>query len=85
MFESADEQTKESIRNTASFILFENQNDVNVFWENTGLANRASYSMLNEQFVNTMPKVSATVNEEALPYGKDFINTVAQMAVAYNE
>lgn len=83
LFENASESVKDSIRNTASFILFENQNDINVFWENTGLTSAEGARMLNEQFVSSMPKVVAPVQEE-LPYGKDFINAVTEMAVAYN-
>jgi hypothetical protein len=83
LFENASESVKDSIRNTASFILFENQNDINVFWENTGLTSAEGSRMLNEQFVSSMPKVVAPVQEE-LPYGKDFINAVTEMAVTYN-
>lgn len=83
LFESASESVKESIRNTASFVLFENQHDVNVFWENTGLVSANGSRMLNEQFINAMPKVTAPAEPE-LPYGKDFINAVTEMATAYN-
>ena len=57
LFESADEITKQSIRNTAQYILFENQRDVNNFWRNTGLQERSERNLLNEQFVNNMPKI----------------------------
>lgn len=83
LFESASDSVKESIRNTASFIVFESQHDVNVFWENTGLVSSAGSKMLNEQFVATMPKIVEPVSND-LPYGKDFIDTVAAMAASYN-
>ena len=49
LYESADEITKQSIRNTAQYILFENQHDVNNFWRNTGLQEKSEKNLLNEQ------------------------------------
>ena len=84
LYESADEITKESIRNTAQYFLFENQRDVNSFWRNTGLQERAERNLLNEQFVNNSPRVETVNESENLGYSMDFINTVTQMACAYN-
>ena len=84
LYESADEITKESIRNTAQYFLFENQRDVNNFWRNTGLQERAERNLLNEQFVNNSPRVETVNESESLGYSMDFINTVTQMACAYN-
>lgn len=84
LYESADEIIKESIRNTAQYFLFENQRDVNNFWRNTGLQERAERNLLNEQFVNNSPRVEVVNESESLGYSMDFINTVTQMACAYN-
>ena len=84
LYESADEITKESIRNTAQYFLFENQRDVNNFWRNTGLQERAERNLLNEQFVNNSPRVETVNESESLGYSMDFINAVTQMACAYN-
>jgi hypothetical protein len=64
--------------------LFENKRDVNNFWRNTGLQERAERNLLNEQFVNNSPRVEVVNESESLGYSMDFINTVTQMACAYN-
>lgn len=84
LYESADETTKESIRNTAQYFLFENQRDVNSFWRNTGLQERAERNLLNEQFVNNLPRIETVNESENLGYSMDFIKTVTEMACAYN-
>lgn len=84
LYESADEITKESIRNTAQYFLFESQHDVNSFWRNTGLQERAERNLLNEQFVNNSPKIETVNESDNLGYSMDFIKTVTEMACAYN-
>ena len=84
LYENASEQTKASIRATASMLLFENQYDVNNFWENTGLADAASRNILNENFINNMPKIVTESETNELPYSKDFIKAVTEMACEYN-
>jgi len=84
LYESADERTKDSIKETASFLIFENQYDINNFWENTGLAYSASRNMLNENFINTMPKIVQESVSYELPYSADFIKAVTEMACEYN-
>lgn len=84
MYESADQATCDALGATAEFVLFESQRDVNTFWENSGLKNRQERKMLNESFLNSMPKVAAAPKEEPLPYGKSFIEQITDMACEYN-
>lgn len=84
MYESADQATRDALGATAEFVLFESQRDVNTFWENSGLKNRQERRMLNESFLNSMPKVAAAPKEEPLPYGKSFIEQITDMACEYN-
>ena len=84
LYENASDAVKESIRTTASFMLFENQYDVNNFWENTGLAYNESRNVLNENFINNMPKIVTEPEQNTLPYSNDFIKAVTEMACEYN-
>lgn len=84
LYENASEDVKASIKSTASFVLFESQYDVNRFWENTGIEESASRNILNENFMNTMPKIVAEPVKNELPYSADFIKTITEMACEYN-
>lgn len=84
LYENASDDVKESIKTTASFMLFENQYDVNNFWENTGLVYSESRNVLNENFINNMPKIVAEPEQNVLPYSSDFIKAVTEMACEYN-
>ena len=85
LFESAPKNVQSSIRNTASYLIFENQRDVNVFWENTGLMESSARKLVNEKYVNNMPKIVVESKSNNLPYGTDFINMITEMACGYNE
>ena len=84
LYENASEDVKTSIKSTASFVLFENQYDVNRFWENTGIEESASRNILNENFMNNMPKIVNESVQNELPYSTDFIKTITEMACEYN-
>lgn len=85
LYEAASETVKKSIATTASYLLFENQYDVNSFWENSGLASASERKLLNESFVNVMPKVIAPEKKETnLPYSNEYIKQIADMASEYN-
>lgn len=84
LYENASDAVKDSIKTTASFMLFENQYDVNNFWENTGLVYSESRNVLNENFINNMPKIVAEPEQNVLPYSSDFIKAVTEMACEYN-
>ena len=88
LYEKASETVKESIRNTASYLLFENQYDVNHFWENTGLMEAEENRIANEKFINNMPKLNESKDDNSnngLPYSKEFIRMVTEMACEYND
>ena len=72
MYESADQKIKDAINATAEYVIFESQYDINTFWENSGLKNRQERKMLNESFVNNMPKVTLPAQKPELPYSTSF-------------
>ena len=84
LYEAASEDVKNSIKNTASYLLFENQYDVNHFWESTGLMEASSNNLMYENFINNVPKIGEINESTNLPYSKEFIDTIADMAKAYN-
>ena len=84
LYESASEDVRNRIKTMASYLLFENQFDVNRFWQDTGLSVSEERNILNENFVNTMPKIVQQPDTNQLPYGKDFIDAVTRMACEYN-
>ena len=84
LYENASDEVKNSIKTTASFMLFENKYDIINFWENTGLVYNESRNVLNENFINNMPKIVTESEQNTLPYGNDFIKAVTEMACEYN-
>jgi len=84
LYEEASPAVKESINNTAKYVLFENQYDINLFWENSGLQEVEERRLINESFVNNLPKVAAQPVETNLPYSADFIKMIGDMASEYN-
>ena len=85
LYEAASDTVKKSIATTASYLLFENQYDINSFWENSGLASANERKLLNESFVNVLPKVAPTDKETTLPYSNEYIKQIADMASEYNK
>ena len=84
LYESASAGVKASLANTAEYVLFEDQQDINTFWENSGLERMEENRLLNESFVNNMPKIAVNTQPEYLPYGHGFIQQIADMACEYN-
>lgn len=85
LYESAPQNVKDSLAFTANCIVFENQNDVNTFWENSGLEEANQRKLLNESFLNNMPKSAKPVETTtSLPYSTDFIKQIGDMASEYN-
>jgi hypothetical protein len=68
----------------ASYMIFENMNDVVNFWDNSGLAERNERKLINESFVNNMPKIANQQEQTSLPYSNEFIKQIADMASEYN-
>ena len=85
LYEAASDTVKKSIATTASYLLFENQYDINSFWENSGLAGANERKLLNESFVNVLPKVAPADKETTLPYSNEYIKQIADMASEYNK
>ena len=85
LYEAASDTVKKSIATTASYLLFENQYDINSFWENSGLASANERKLLNESFVNVLPKVAPVDKESNLPYSNEYIKQIADMTSEYNK
>ena len=85
LYEAASPAVKESINTTAKYILFESQYDINVFWENSGLQEAEERRLVNESFVNNLPKVAPQTVETNLPYSSDFIKMVTEQACEYSK
>ena len=86
LYNEAPQMVKESLANTAEYLVFESQRDVNLFWENSGLETRTETMKRNKAFTDNLPKIneSANTNNTTLPYGMNLINAVVEMASAYN-
>ena len=85
LYEAASDTVKKSIATTASYLLFENQYDINSFWENSGLASANERKLLNESFVNVLPKVAPVDKDSTLPYSNEYIKQIADIASEYNK
>lgn len=84
LYEAASAQVQSNLATSAKYFIFESQSDVNTFWENSGLVRQDEQRLLNESFVNALPKVNAVVESTTLPYGNEFIKQIAEMASEYN-
>lgn len=84
LYEKASPTVQENLATSAKYFIFESQSDINSFWENSGLDDIASRQLLNESFIKNMPRVAPQPVEEQLPYGRDFIQQIADMASEYN-
>ena len=84
LYEQASQTVKDHLATSAKYFVFESQHDVNIFWENSGLVEQNARRVLNESFVNSLPKVAPVEQKTSLPYGNDFIKQVAEMASEYN-
>lgn len=84
LYEQASQTVKDHLATSAKYFVFESQHDINIFWENSGLVEQNARRVLNESFVNALPKVAPVEQKTSLPYGNDFIKQVAEMASEYN-
>ena len=76
LYENASEVEKNNLKFAAEFMIFESQLDVDTFWEKSGLKDKEEKRMLNEAYLNSLPKVNKVVESETLPYGKEFIESI---------
>jgi len=86
LYNEAPQNIKESLANTAEYLIFESQRDINVFWENSGLESKAENHKRNMEFTNNLPRINESMTEKTntLPYSMNLINAVVQMAEEYN-
>lgn len=84
LYESAAESVKKNLALQAKYFVFESQSDINTFWENSGLDAYAARQLLNESFVNNMPKVTPAPKHVDLPYSEEYIKMIGDMASEYN-
>lgn len=78
LYENASESEKNNLKYAADFMIFESQMDVDTFWENSGLKTKQEQKILNESFVNSIPKINTNVESNELPYSQDFINNIGK-------
>lgn len=84
IFESSSDTVKNAIKTQAEYLLFESQSDINTFWKNSGLKKIEDLKLMNESFVSVLPKIAEPVqSENILPYSKNFINMITEMAMEY--
>lgn len=76
LYENASELEKNNLKYAAEFMIFESQYDIDSFWEKSGLKDKEEQRMLNESFVNSLPKVNKINESQELPYSLDFIKNI---------
>lgn len=76
LYENASELEKNNLKYAAEFMIFESQYDIDSFWEKSGLKDKEEQRILNESFVNSLPKVNKINESEELPYSADFIKNI---------
>lgn len=75
LYEQASETEKANLARTAEYLIFESQYDIDTFWQNSRLKDTIEQHRLNEQFINSVPKVVNNTSAE-LPYSMEFIKNV---------
>lgn len=78
LYENASEQEKNNLKYAAEFMIFESQYDIDTFWEKSGLKDKEEQKMLNESFINSLPKITKVNESQELPYGEDFVKSIGK-------
>lgn len=78
LYENASEQEKNNLKYAAEFMIFESQYDIDTFWEKSGLKDKEEQKMLNESFINSLPKINKVNESQELPYGDDFVKSIGK-------
>lgn len=78
LYENASELEKNNLNYIANFMIFESQLDVDTFWEKSGLKDKEEERLLNESFINSLPKVNKINEKEELPYGAEYVKNVTK-------
>ena len=63
---------------------FENKNDIEAFWQNSGLKTTMERRVLNESYIRSLPVVNKEVKSTVLPYTVKEIEMITDMACEYN-
>ena len=78
LYENASEEEKNNLKYAADFMIFESQMDIDTFWKNSGLKSKEERRILNESFINSVPKVNIVKESNELPYSSEFINNIGK-------
>jgi hypothetical protein len=78
LYENASEVEKNNLKYAADFMIFESQMDIDTFWKNSGLKSKEERRLLNESFINSVPKINNVVESNELPYSIEFINNIGK-------
>lgn len=84
LFESASQLEKDNLKETAKYLVFENKNDIEAFWQNSGLKTTVERRVLNESYIRSLPVVNKEVKSTVLPYTVKEIEMITDMACEYN-
>lgn len=58
LFEDATEVQKNNLRESAKYLILESQNEIDTFWENSGLRHKKMTQMMNESFIEKANKIA---------------------------
>lgn len=83
LYENASDKERENLANCASYLIFESQYDVDVFWANSKLKEKAEAYKLNESLRSVMP--IARPAETTLPYDSKFVDEITRQACNITE
>ena len=78
LYENASEQEKNNLKYAAEFMIFESQYDIDTFWEKSGLKDKEEQKMINESFINSLPKINKVNESQELPYGEEFVKSIGK-------
>lgn len=85
LYESASDLQKKNLQICAKYCVFESQRDIDNFWENSGLMRAEEARLMNEAYVNSLPKIGDNSSADAgLPYSSEYIKLVGEAADGYN-
>jgi hypothetical protein len=80
LFNAAPKEVQDSISESAKLFIFENKQDVDEFWNNTGLRQQKQRQILNEAFVNEYKDMIQPIHQnDELPYNEKYIQYIGEM------
>lgn len=84
LYESATPLEQKNLQICAKYLMFESQKDVDTFWQNSGLVEKKEARLINESYVNSLPKIKPQTISENLPYSNEFMENIADIACQYD-